>query len=28
LPDDRGIGCLERTIHSEHGDRIQYYHRR
>ena len=20
-------GCLERTIHSEHGDRIQYYHR-
>jgi Transposase DDE domain len=20
-------GCLERTLHSEHGDRIQYYHR-
>jgi hypothetical protein len=20
-------GCLERTIHAEHGDRIQYYHR-
>ena len=20
-------GCLERTIHTEHGDRIQYYHR-
>ncbi len=20
-------GCLQRTIHAEHGDRIQYYHR-